>query len=136
MRGLHGVVGRAKADTLPRDLVYLYPTISALAAFLSNPFLTLQVTPEDPDASKLLKDDLQWEDILKSNLSQTVVKITPGNGEPPLILIHGKFFASVRLCSRQLTIMLRRGWNTGQFPVIYERQICSMGPANDRRPSP
>lgn len=98
MRGLQGVVGRAKADTLPRDLVYLYPTISALAAYISNPFLTLQVIPQDPDASKLLKDDLQWEDILKSHVNQTVVKITPGNGEPPLILIHGKSFASVRHC--------------------------------------
>jgi hypothetical protein len=95
MRGLHGLIGRAKADTLPRDLVYLYPTISSLAAFISYPFLTVQALPQSPNTSKLLEDDLQWENILKSNANKTVVKITPGSGEPPLILIHGMFVASI-----------------------------------------
>jgi hypothetical protein len=108
MRGLHRLVGRAKGDTLPRDLVYLYPTISALAAYISNPFLTLPALLQGPNAAKLLEDDLQWENILKSNVNNTVVKITSGSGEPPLILIHGVFVASNRHCSH-LILMCQAG---------------------------
>ncbi|KAF5321072.1 hypothetical protein D9619_000384 [Psilocybe cf. subviscida] len=92
-RGLltSGLVAAAITNTIPRDLVYLHPSISNLADFVSSAtFLNGRVRPqtEGQCLQSSFDEDLRWQAVLQCN--DTLVELASnGSAEkPPLIIIH------------------------------------------------
>ncbi|KAF5322707.1 hypothetical protein D9619_000350 [Psilocybe cf. subviscida] len=92
-RGLltSGLVAAAITDTIPRDLVYLHPSISTLADFVSSAtFLNGRVRPqtEGQCLQSSFDEDLRWQAVLQCN--DTLVELAPNRSaeKPPLIIIH------------------------------------------------
>lgn len=89
-----GLVSATITDTIPRDLVYLYPSISTLTDFVSSAtFLNGKARPptEDQCLPSSFDEDLRWQAVLQNN--DTLVELSPNQSteKPPLIILHSTF---------------------------------------------
>ncbi|KAF8959299.1 hypothetical protein BDZ97DRAFT_1922992 [Flammula alnicola] len=100
-----GLMRQASIRGIPRDIIYIFPSISLLSAFLYGAIIVdnlrsknqtasgaengneVETIQGDDGTSGADTKDIKWQLILESK--ETVVEIAPGSGEPPLMLIHG-----------------------------------------------
>jgi hypothetical protein len=105
-------------DALPENLLYYLPSISKIASFLygvayidstnRNEQATTAITTgqgkmgtetKTESKAKVMSDE-EWQKVLESD--ETVVEIVKGNGEPPLIILHGMAASFIRVQFRFL----------------------------------
>lgn len=91
-RWLQSMVGKTATETIPRDLLYVHPTVTSLTNYVTGPFIQamnqMQLdTVKQYTLTFSLEEDIKWQAALQSK--ETVIEIVPSKGEPPLIVIHG-----------------------------------------------
>jgi hypothetical protein len=99
-------------DALPENLLYYLPSISKIASFLygvayidstnrNEQAMAATTTQEEvgtetkDDSKPRVMSDEEWQKVLESD--ETVVEIVKGNGEPPLIILHGTSASFIRV---------------------------------------
>lgn len=140
-------------DTLPENLLYYLPSISKIAAFLygvayldsinrDENVTAIESTSEQTGAGTetesankpKIKSDEEWQKVMESD--ETVVEIVEGNGEPPLIILHGTSASFIRAPSALFNKFLdciRFSWDGGPLPLDAEVAHRDMGRADVRR---
>ncbi len=78
---------------LPQNFVFEFPTIIALSAFIRGFVIGSFKVPSAAELEED-KDGYLSADTPLPMSGQTVVKLLTGNGEPPLIMIHGQLVVS------------------------------------------
>jgi hypothetical protein len=89
--------------TLPPNLVYDFPTISTLSAFVYGGLL-MSGGAVDKDANDNHDDNDEIFDWQSVSPNSTIVKLRDGRGEPPLIVLHGMIL-SYRLLNNLTTLL-------------------------------
>ncbi|KAK0184796.1 NRPS-like enzyme [Armillaria mellea] len=85
------VVSLTAIRALPPNFVFDLPSITAMSAFIHGIVLGAQASPatELPTKSEEADEAVHREVDPSPNLTQNIVKLRNGAGEPPLIVIHG-----------------------------------------------
>ncbi len=87
---LRKVVPVGVIRSLPSSFVFDKPTVTALGAFVYEVSLGANTVSESTHQNVALEEEL-FPEIGPDTLGQTIVKLHEGQGEPPLIMVPGRF---------------------------------------------